>query len=85
MPNPNQTMLNFPLTRKAKTVPRAMTRSTSQDITLNIPQQHFATPTSLISNKRSMSIPGDVSHLNNDTVKEVLILRGEFHSKNISI
>jgi len=65
MPNPNHTILNYPYTRKAKTQQqqqRSMTRSTSQDIHLNLPQQ-FATTT-----KHSLSIPGDLPFLTNDVI-----------------
>jgi hypothetical protein len=68
MPNPNQTMLNFPLTRKAKTLQQqSIARSASQDIPLNISQQ-YATSSSILSNKRSISIPEDMSFLNNEMV-----------------
>jgi len=74
MPNPNHTILNYPYTRKAKTQQqqRSMTRSTSQDIHLNLPQQ-FATTT-----KHSLSMPGDLPFLTND----VRLISKKF-SKNI--
>jgi hypothetical protein len=67
MPNPNQTMLNFPLTRKAKAQQRSMSRSTSDDIPLNMPQQ-FVSSSSLLSNEHSTSTTGNMRFIHNEMV-----------------
>ena len=68
IPNPPQTVLRFPLTRQAKTQQNSMTRSTSRDNTLlNMPQQ-FATSSTLLPHKQSLSMPADLSYTNNDLV-----------------
>lgn len=78
MPNPNQTMLNFPLTRKAKTLQQqSMSRSTSQDI----PLQQFATPTSLLTNKHNISTPENMPFLNNNMV--MIYILNSFDSEMI--
>ncbi len=64
LPNPNQTIFNYPYTRKAK----IQQRSISQDISLNVPQQ-FVTTSTLLPNQHSRSTPEDMSLLNNDMVK----------------
>ncbi|CAF0902970.1 unnamed protein product [Adineta steineri] len=64
MPNPNQTMLTFPLTRKAKTQ-RSASIIGSADMPLNIPQE-YSTASSLLTNKHSISTPENMSYLNND-------------------
>lgn len=63
MPNPNQTLLNYPLTRRAKTQQHSMSISSSQNLS-----QQFVNPSSLLSIKHSISTSDDMSFLNNDMV-----------------
>lgn len=63
MPNPHQTMLNYPTTRKGKTQQLPMSIPSSQ----NLPQQ-YQNPSSLLSIKHSHSAPDDMSYLNSDMV-----------------
>ncbi|CAF3142913.1 unnamed protein product [Rotaria sp. Silwood2] len=65
MPNPTQTMLNFPLTRKARMQQRPLCRAASEDIPMTMPQQ-FSSSSS--SNQQRASTSSDISFLNNDMV-----------------
>ncbi|CAF3570841.1 unnamed protein product [Rotaria sp. Silwood1] len=67
MPNPTQTMLNFPLTRKARMQQRSLTRAVSQDIPMTIPQQYSSSVSSLTNQPRA-STSADTSFLNNDMI-----------------
>ncbi|CAF3932113.1 unnamed protein product [Rotaria sordida] len=67
MPNPTQTMLNYPLTRKAKMQQRVLSRAASQEIPMNIPQQ-FTNPSSSLTNQQRASTSTDMSYLNNDMI-----------------
>ncbi|CAF3505184.1 unnamed protein product [Rotaria socialis] len=66
MPNPTQTMLNFPLTRKARMQQRSTSRSISEDIPLNMPQQFNSTTSSSLTSQQKSATSGDTSFLNND-------------------
>ena len=67
MPNPDQAMLIFPLTRKAKAQQHSMSRSASEDISLNMPQQLVGS-SSLLKTKHSISTPGMAPFSNNEMV-----------------
>ncbi|CAF1120674.1 unnamed protein product [Adineta ricciae] len=66
MPNPNHTMLNFPLTCKSKTH-RPVSRAVSEDMPM---MQQFNISAPLATTKHSMSIPGNLSLLNNDMLSQ---------------
>jgi hypothetical protein len=75
LPNPTQTMFNYPLTRKAKAQQHLMNRSASQDVSLNMTSSSsFATPSALLSRKHSLSTPEHIPYLNN----EMVIISQEF-------
>jgi hypothetical protein len=67
LPNSTQTIMNYPLTRKAKAQQHSMVRSDSEDVSLNM-SQSFATPTGLLPPKHSLSAPDHLSFLNTDMV-----------------
>ncbi|CAF1281901.1 unnamed protein product [Rotaria magnacalcarata] len=66
MPNPTQTMLNFPLTRKARIQQRSTSRSISEDMPLNMPLQFNSTTSSLLTSQQISATSGDMPFINND-------------------
>ncbi|CAF5200555.1 unnamed protein product [Rotaria magnacalcarata] len=68
MPNPTQTMLNFPLTRKARIQQRSTSRSISEDMPLNMPLQFNSTTSSLLTSQQISATSGDMPFINNDMV-----------------